>query len=689
MSLLVPYNGQNYTIPTTGEVGWGANLDAYLVAISSGSLQKSGGSFTLSAEVDFGASFGLKALYYKTRGSVIASTGNFRLENAATGVVWRNFANNADLALTVNASNQLTFNGVAIGGSGIFTASRAIVSDGSGNLAVATTTAVEIGYVSGVTSAIQTQINAKKTIATGNAYKFETTDVSGNLQETTVTASKAVATDANGLPVASATTATELGYVNGVTSAIQTQLDSKEPTITTLGVNRGGTGDASFTAYSVVCGGTTSTGALQSVASLGSSGQVLTSNGAAALPTWQNIAGGGTVNSGTQYQLAYYVASSNAVSGLTLITPSRAIASDANGLPVASSVTAVELGYVSGVTSAIQTQLGLKAPLASPTFTGTVTIPDGAAVTSAAAIGQVNNAFGMGNILINGDFTFWQRGGIANAVSTYSADRWISQVVAGGSPNWSFGLVTSNLDTTGPNVADLNIINAGNSSFRLYFQQRVENFSNYLGKTITFTCRIKTSTTSLKIQLDDGVTTTTSSAHTGSGNYETLTVTKTVSASATELYVNIGFVDAQPSTTGHSYFATAMLVLGSVAVPFVARQYGEELLLCQRYYEKSYAIGAVPGTSDANLCIFTAAQIGTTTTRSLLYPFKATKRIVPTVSLFRQDGTSGSYAWISVAGASTNRATSATNVTIVGFQIGQTAGTESYAEGHWVADAEL
>ncbi len=35
--------------------------------------------------------------------------------------------------------------------------------------------------------------------------------------------------------------------------------------------------------------------------------------------------------------------------------------------------TATELGYLTGVTSAIQTQLGLKAPLASPTFTGTVT----------------------------------------------------------------------------------------------------------------------------------------------------------------------------------------------------------------------------------------------------------------------------------------------------------------------------
>ena len=66
-----------------------------------------------------------------------------------------------------------------------------------------------------------------KQVSTGNNYKWETTGSGGLLQETTVTASRAVATDANGLPTASSTTATELGYVSGVTSAIQTQLNSK------------------------------------------------------------------------------------------------------------------------------------------------------------------------------------------------------------------------------------------------------------------------------------------------------------------------------------------------------------------------------------------------------------------------------------------------------------------------------
>lgn len=52
-------------------------------------------------------------------------------------------------------------------------------------------------------------------------------------------------------------------------------------------ITKGGTADASFTTYAVICGGTTGTGPLQSIASVGTSSQILTSNGAAALPTFQ------------------------------------------------------------------------------------------------------------------------------------------------------------------------------------------------------------------------------------------------------------------------------------------------------------------------------------------------------------------------------------------------------------------
>lgn len=56
-----------------------------------------------------------------------------------------------------------------------------------------------------------------------------------------------------------------------------------------LPVASGGTGSISSTAYAVICGGTTSTGPIQAIASVGTAGQVLTSNGVGALPTMQMI----------------------------------------------------------------------------------------------------------------------------------------------------------------------------------------------------------------------------------------------------------------------------------------------------------------------------------------------------------------------------------------------------------------
>jgi hypothetical protein len=50
------------------------------------------------------------------------------------------------------------------------TASRALVSDGSGKVAVSDVTSTELGYVSGVTSAVQTQINSKISTYDGTTY---------------------------------------------------------------------------------------------------------------------------------------------------------------------------------------------------------------------------------------------------------------------------------------------------------------------------------------------------------------------------------------------------------------------------------------------------------------------------------------------------------------------------------------
>ena len=73
-------------------------------------------------------------------------------------------------------------------------------------------------------------------------------------------------------------------------------------------VPNGGTGDSSFNPYAVIAGGATSTSNLQQVSGLGSSGQVLMSNGAGVLPTWQtpsitngNPSGAQFITSGTTF----------------------------------------------------------------------------------------------------------------------------------------------------------------------------------------------------------------------------------------------------------------------------------------------------------------------------------------------------------------------------------------------------
>ena len=99
------------------------------------------------------------------------------------------------------------------------TASRALVSDANGIPTASAVTSTELGYVSGVTSAIQTQIDAKQNTITGAATTITTADL---------TASRAVVSDASGKIDVSAATSTEVGYLSGVTSAIQTQINGKQ-----------------------------------------------------------------------------------------------------------------------------------------------------------------------------------------------------------------------------------------------------------------------------------------------------------------------------------------------------------------------------------------------------------------------------------------------------------------------------
>ena len=95
--------------------------------------------------------------------------------------------------------------------------SVALVSDASGKVASSAVSAVELGYVSGVTSAIQAQISSKQATITGAASSIASVNLSNNA---------ALVSDANGKVASSAITATELGYISGVTSSVQMQLDA-------------------------------------------------------------------------------------------------------------------------------------------------------------------------------------------------------------------------------------------------------------------------------------------------------------------------------------------------------------------------------------------------------------------------------------------------------------------------------
>jgi hypothetical protein len=120
-----------------------------------------------------------------------------------------------------------------------------------------------------------------------------------------------------------------------------------------------------------------------------------------------SVANGGTNSATSLNNNRVMKSSSGAVVEAAAITASRALVSDSNGIPTHATTTSTEIGFVSGVTSAIQTQLTAKAPIASPTFTGTQTCP-GLAITGSATVGT-DNTYDLGvwngNRLRNGSFS--------------------------------------------------------------------------------------------------------------------------------------------------------------------------------------------------------------------------------------------------------------------------------------------
>lgn len=137
MPTTVTLNGVSYSVPSVGDSAWGLSLSNYLVAISTGVLTKAGGSFPLTAEVDFGANFGLKSTYFASR-STPASAGQVRLSNN-TSVAWRNAANSANKELKINGSDVLELDGVPLLASSASGVQTFLTTPSSANLAAVVT----------------------------------------------------------------------------------------------------------------------------------------------------------------------------------------------------------------------------------------------------------------------------------------------------------------------------------------------------------------------------------------------------------------------------------------------------------------------------------------------------------------------------------------------------------------------
>jgi hypothetical protein len=127
-----------------------------------------------------------------------------------TGVKWTSTLTNISLSGTITTT---------------ITASRSVVTDASSQLTQSATTSTQIGYLSGTTGTTGTN-----NLVLSTAPTISNVSLSGTIT-TSITASRAVVTDASSQLTQSATTSTELGYVSGVTSAIQTQMNLKAPLI--------------------------------------------------------------------------------------------------------------------------------------------------------------------------------------------------------------------------------------------------------------------------------------------------------------------------------------------------------------------------------------------------------------------------------------------------------------------------
>jgi len=146
-----------------------------------------------------------------------------------------------------------------------------------------------------------------------------------------------------------------------------------------------------------------------------------------------------------------------------------------------------------------------------------------------------------------------------------------------------------------------------------------------------------------------------------------------------------GQVNCLDNTANDFYLTGVQFERGEAVTRFEHRPFGQELALCQRYYEKSYNYAIAPGAASSDGCVL---ELGPRNSSGTTYgaKFAVEKRAVPTVTCFSDnDGASG-YCY-----NNGNKACAAGRIGTAGFSYASITSGDSTnnASYHWVASIEL
>ena len=144
------------------------------------------------------------------------------------------------------------------------------------------------------------------------------------------------------------------------------------------------------------------------------------------------------------------------------------------------------------------------------------------------------------------------------------------------------------------------------------------------------------------------------------------------------------------SATNNTFFITGVQYeVGSTATPFEHITIGDDLIRCQRYFEKSYNQDRAPGTSGGDqaqgMLAYREGYSGNAR-RDIAIRFATTKRALPTMTAYAPNGTSGKVN--SPNGPNTTAATF-TDTGNSGSIVYAQPTSGSYYQCHFTAESEI